>query len=268
VKVKLRYAIYFGMFWALITYMPTLFINSFYCAPHVGDAWNFAVGTRCADPLKWEVAAAVMSVMLDIFILVLPIPAIIELNLAHQRRLGVLLVFLTAAFAIVCAILTLVYRINILQSSGDASWHTAQLFICNGAENYTAIIVGCAPGLSSFFKTYVAESQFFQSLAISLLSRRDRSHASSNGSGNTKTSRGERHIGLATFGGTPYKSKQGELSESTSNLQGYTEIKDGKIITKVSHGSPPSLQEDTNLGDDGIQKSIGFEQRSAHSSGA
>ena len=93
----MKTAIWIGILWALLTYLPNPFIVSYYCAPHIGDKWDFTVGTRCADPLKWEIASAAMSIMLDLYILILPIPVIMGLQFTQKKRVGILLVFLTAS---------------------------------------------------------------------------------------------------------------------------------------------------------------------------
>jgi hypothetical protein len=150
----MQVCIWVGLAWAVITYLPNIFINSYYCAPHVGEQWTLAVGERCGVPLKWEIASASMSIMLDIFILVIPIPIITTLQLSRTRRLGLLALFLTASLyvcpisrlgnvylhannpvcslrAVVCAILTLVYRIQIfLNQNNDSAWEASQLYIC------------------------------------------------------------------------------------------------------------------------------------------
>lgn len=96
VKAYMRISIWIGIVWALLTYLPNPFVISYYCAPHIGEQWDLTVGIRCGDPLKWEIASAAMSIMLDIFILILPIPVIMGLHLTRRTRVGVLFVFLTA----------------------------------------------------------------------------------------------------------------------------------------------------------------------------
>jgi hypothetical protein len=131
IKKSMRVAVYIGIAWAAITYLPNMAIAANWCAARWGQPWDFSVGMRCAEklPLKWLVASAAMSVVLDIYIFVLPIPVVMGLRLSGRKRFGVLIIFTTAASAIVCAVLTLVYRVKLLKTT-DSMWLSAQLFIC------------------------------------------------------------------------------------------------------------------------------------------
>jgi hypothetical protein len=102
----MRYAIYAGVVWTIMTYLPNMFISAYFCAAHPGDPWDFNVGLRCGDKnaLKWLVASACMSVVLDLYILALPVPIVLKLNMSGRKRVGVLLIFF-AAFLYVVSLL-------------------------------------------------------------------------------------------------------------------------------------------------------------------
>lgn len=93
-----RYAIYAGVCWTFMTYLPNMFISAYFCAAHPGEPWDMNVGLRCANKsaLKWLVVSACMSVLLDLYILALPIPVIRKLNMTGRKRFGILLIFFTA----------------------------------------------------------------------------------------------------------------------------------------------------------------------------
>lgn len=103
VKRPMRYAVFAGIVWAALTYLPNMVVSAYWCAPHAGDPWDFNVGIRCGakGPLKWLVASAVMSVVLDIYIVILPIPVILGLKLSGRKRLGLLIIFTTAILYVV-----------------------------------------------------------------------------------------------------------------------------------------------------------------------
>ncbi|KAI9688928.1 MAG: hypothetical protein M1820_010209 [Bogoriella megaspora] len=165
VRPSMRYAIYAGIAWIFATYLPSMVVAIYFCGAHSGEPWSYPVGERCAEhgPTKWFVTSAAMSIILDLYILVLPISVVRRLNMSRKRRVGVLLIFFTAFFACICAILTLVYRIKLL-TTNDTLWRSSELFICNLVENFVAIIVGALPGCSSYLRPYVAESAMFSRL--------------------------------------------------------------------------------------------------------
>ncbi|KAK2606344.1 hypothetical protein QQS21_003275 [Conoideocrella luteorostrata] len=171
----LRMAIWGGVALICVAYLPNIAVSSYFCAARVGEAWGPVVGLRCADrgSLKWLIASAALSVLLDFYILVLPIPQIMSLKMSVRRRLGVCLIFFTAFFACTCAILTLVYRIQ-LEHAQDTLWPGAQLWITNLVENFVAIIVSSVPGVSSWLTRVLMPSQFYSRIS-SFLSGSSRS---------------------------------------------------------------------------------------------
>lgn len=65
------------------------------CAPRIGHAWDFRVLLSCRGALSFSVVQAVANLCLDLFIFVLPIPAIVQLKLPLQKKIGVLAIFMT-----------------------------------------------------------------------------------------------------------------------------------------------------------------------------
>jgi hypothetical protein len=96
VYTTMRYLIYGGIAFAFCVYFPSIPLTAWYCAPHVGHSWGAAAGEKCPYTLPWVVAQAVLSVVLDIFIFVIPMPILSRLNLPTRRKYGVLSVFATA----------------------------------------------------------------------------------------------------------------------------------------------------------------------------
>jgi hypothetical protein len=99
VKRSMRYAIYLGMFWTVLTYLPFLVITPVLCAPHPGKkgGWSLEVALRCNEGVDWDIASAAMAVLLDAYILVLPLPILWTMPLSWGRKWGLVVVFTTAS---------------------------------------------------------------------------------------------------------------------------------------------------------------------------
>jgi hypothetical protein len=168
VNTTLRVAIWGGIALTCIAYLPNIGVSSYFCAAHPGEAWDYNVGIRCGnkDALKWLIASAALSLALDLYILVLPIPQIIGLNMSLRRRLGVSVIFFAALFACICALLTLIYRVH-LANATDPLWPGAQLWVTNLTENFVAIIVGSVPGMSSWYKKVFKTSSVYSKFSSS-----------------------------------------------------------------------------------------------------
>ncbi|KAG9233259.1 hypothetical protein BJ875DRAFT_426244 [Amylocarpus encephaloides] len=260
IKRIIRQIIYFGIVWSVLTYSPFVVTASWYCAPHVGEEWNMTVALRCRHFDYWQIASSAMAIMLDVFILVLPMPLLRELQLSKSKKMGVIVVFSTASFALICAILTMVYRIK-LRKSEDPFWTTWEATITNIAENNVAIIVACVPGTFSFCKKFIVPSRLSMNLK-SLISRTTTSN--SKNSAPRKDSAGS--SGMTSYGGSSYSSPR-----STEFSKGYEELKydpenpTRETVTDVR--SLPKVATRNGLewnGGRGTTRELGIEQRYTH----
>ena len=92
----LRLAIYGAMIFTIPLYWTQLFTESYFCTPRPGHKWDLSIGQACSHNIIWGVIQGVLNVVLDIYMLVLPIPAVLNLQLSKGKKVGVLAVFGTA----------------------------------------------------------------------------------------------------------------------------------------------------------------------------
>lgn len=97
VNKVMKIAIILGMVWSALTYLPFAILTPLKCAPRIGEKWG-KVAVRCGDMtnVDFVVVSAVMAVILDVYILVLPLPLVKHLSLSRKRKIGLAAVFLTA----------------------------------------------------------------------------------------------------------------------------------------------------------------------------
>ena len=97
IETSMRYAIFGTMAFTCLLYVPNLFVYIGLCVPRPGESWHdFNVGMRCMKGFKWFLAHAAMVVVLDIIILILPLPCLAKLQLSNKKKTGIALIFLTA----------------------------------------------------------------------------------------------------------------------------------------------------------------------------
>ena len=66
------------------------------CAPRRGESFaDLTVAERCSHETTWAVVQGASDVVLDFFIIYLPIPMLWKLNMGFQRKIGVMAIFLT-----------------------------------------------------------------------------------------------------------------------------------------------------------------------------
>ena len=94
---KMKYSIWFGMAFTFVLYWINIPFESWYCAPRAGDPWGLeTVGKTCADNIMFGLVQGVLSVALDLYIFILPVPIVLNLQMSMKRRISVLGVFATA----------------------------------------------------------------------------------------------------------------------------------------------------------------------------
>lgn len=91
-----RYAIYFGLFINWGFYVAVLIATLYYISPAPGQSWQASfVSARYNHSLIISIPIAVGSLVLDLYILLLPMAPIWNLQLKLNKRLGVMAVFAT-----------------------------------------------------------------------------------------------------------------------------------------------------------------------------
>ncbi|KUI58462.1 hypothetical protein VP1G_05744 [Cytospora mali] len=151
VKRPMRIAIRFGIVFSGLLYFTNIPVSSIMSAPHVGETWTSVLFSgRPQKSLIWGTVQSAFSIMLDLFIFILPIPAVVRLHLSTRKKLQLLVVFTTAV---------VVEAIN----TDDGTWKYTSLLICTVVENNVAIIVSCTPGFANFTRIHISELQIVKS---------------------------------------------------------------------------------------------------------
>jgi hypothetical protein len=78
--------------WIVICGIMTFCGSTFYCFP-MGKAWDDSVEGWCVDRAKVYYCAAAFNVLNDIFLVAIPFPFLLRLQVAHKQRIVLLSVF-------------------------------------------------------------------------------------------------------------------------------------------------------------------------------
>ncbi|KAI5855028.1 hypothetical protein GGS23DRAFT_470600 [Durotheca rogersii] len=168
VKQAMRMAIRVGIVFSGLIYFTNIPTSAVLSAPHVGETWaSVLLSGRPERDLIWGVVQSALGIILDLFIFFLPVPVIMSLNLSTKKKIQILAVFTTAAVGVVASVLSLVYRVEALDTN-DGTWKYTSLLICSVVENHVAIIVSCTPGFANFTRVYVSQLWIVKSLRSTL----------------------------------------------------------------------------------------------------
>ena len=114
------WAIFFLIAVNIIFYVALSFALIFQCQP-ISKGWNASVPGTCLDQDKLLESSGPFNIVSDFLIFILPIWAILQLQLPLRKRLAVASAFAVGLFGCLCSAVRLYYS-NRLNSSGDATY--------------------------------------------------------------------------------------------------------------------------------------------------
>ncbi|KAJ9253916.1 hypothetical protein DTO195F2_6893 [Paecilomyces variotii] len=177
---SMRIGTWIGFVSAFCIYFSTIPVLAVYEVPRSGHTWdqflNNLVTSEGHAMLYLSIVQGSCSVVLDLYIFLLPPPTLFKLKLPLRKRLQLLALFATALLGVIASAISLVFRCEPLHSS-DSTWNDAQLAICIVFETNVAIAVGSMPIIAKFVRSsHIVDS--FRRLRSKLLGRscKDRSY--------------------------------------------------------------------------------------------
>ncbi|KAJ5526482.1 hypothetical protein N7494_013132 [Penicillium frequentans] len=125
-----------------------IFGTVFMCNP-VQKGWNSMLPGHCGTTLHLWLGSAIPSVIIDLIILLLPLPKIWSLKMTTRRKVAIIGVFVIGYSVIVVSIgrlITVVETGNSLNS--DITWQVVHLAYWVGAEAPVTILCICLPPMA------------------------------------------------------------------------------------------------------------------------
>lgn len=94
-KKLFRYIITIGIGFCFAVYFAYLAVAAYFCAPHAGKGWDAMILYSCSRSGFYYIISGGANLALDIFMLVLPLPVILRLQLPMNKKVGILAIFMT-----------------------------------------------------------------------------------------------------------------------------------------------------------------------------
>ncbi|KAL9604094.1 MAG: hypothetical protein Q9219_000682 [cf. Caloplaca sp. 3 TL-2023] len=116
-------------------------------------------------------AQGAINIATDFYILLLPIPGVLQLQLPLKRKIGICAIFMTGSLACLASVMGLYYRTQIDRFS-DVTWQLVDVLIWVVVELTVGVMCSCMPALAGFFHHYISlfrlVGSFFSSRVKSL----------------------------------------------------------------------------------------------------
>ncbi|OJD14747.1 hypothetical protein AJ78_04945 [Emergomyces pasteurianus Ep9510] len=134
----------------LFYYIPALFLKIFFCLPISGYWGGTASGAKCLNQQNLITADAVISMVSDFVILVLPLPLTWNLHLRKTKKLRVIGILGAGGVATAFS----VWRLVIMIEQGASTNFTIvfiRIVLTGNAEAGIGLICACLPVISSYY---------------------------------------------------------------------------------------------------------------------
>lgn len=117
----------------------------YYATPSRGSTW-FAHQTseNMKKDLALSVPQSIFGLVIDLWILLIPILGVVGLKMSLRRKIGVLLIFLSGIMACICSACSIYYRVQ-LDHTLDSTWILVAVNLCTLSEMFVGVICACIP---------------------------------------------------------------------------------------------------------------------------
>ena len=93
---NMRFLIYFGIVFNFIYYVATAVSMMALCLPRKGEIWAVALySSRCHHAITMTYVQGIFNIVSDLFLLGLPIPVVLRLQMPQRKKWGVIAIFAT-----------------------------------------------------------------------------------------------------------------------------------------------------------------------------
>ncbi|KAI1089062.1 hypothetical protein F5B19DRAFT_495804 [Rostrohypoxylon terebratum] len=132
--------------------VASLISTVFQCSP-IEKAWNSLLPGHCINTFAWYLSTSALSVSIDLYILLLPVPMIWALKLSLKRRIYLLAAFFLAYSVIVLSVGRMISTINLIPNlAQDLTWNLPAYLYWACIEGALSLISVSVPNMVGLVK--------------------------------------------------------------------------------------------------------------------
>lgn len=147
-----RWATWAAIFITIGSNTGIFFSAIFACSP-IRAGWDITIlDAKCINRSALFQSTAILGVVTDVLIILIPIPMIIKLHMSRAKKVGLLLMFTVGSATVITSIVRLVLLITIL-TDADQSWGGGPVCLWICVEANLLIMCASLPTLRLFFRT-------------------------------------------------------------------------------------------------------------------
>ncbi|KAK2880119.1 hypothetical protein FQN49_000533 [Arthroderma sp. PD_2] len=154
VRRYVRISVYIGATLSGLFYIATSVTAFVMSSPWPGE--SILEGTLSWHYLKFaefSIPTGIIGMLVDLVLLILPMPAVWQLQLSTSKKIGIILVFMTGGLAVAASAANLYYRTLLQNDITDASWKVGYVLIWSKIEMFAGITASSMPAVRQFFSS-------------------------------------------------------------------------------------------------------------------
>lgn len=161
----LRISVYIGVTLTCAFYGAASITQVIFSTPRRGQTWfehDFSRGEAGKASIL-SVPLAAVGLGIDLVLLVMPIAAVVGLQLPTKRKIGIVFIFMFGIFACVGSLLSIYYRV-ISNRSSDTSWNEMPVVLVTFVEMSIGTSCACMPAFSKMLHHHLPALEKFRSM--------------------------------------------------------------------------------------------------------
>ncbi|KAL9126710.1 MAG: hypothetical protein Q9175_007876, partial [Cornicularia normoerica] len=137
----------FGLFSVAVTITGLVLLSPWPGQSLLEDilSWHYLQFAQFAIP------TGIIGMLVDWYLLILPIPAVLTLQMSTAKKLGVLIIFMTGGLAAIASIVSLFYRVQLPKNLSDSSWNGGYVLLWAQIEMFAGVAASSMPTVKQFF---------------------------------------------------------------------------------------------------------------------
>ncbi|MCJ1400967.1 hypothetical protein MMC11_004178 [Xylographa trunciseda] len=100
---------------------------------------------------QFSIPTGVIGMLVDWYLLILPIPAVLTLNVSMAKKFGILIIFMTGGLAAIASTVSLYYRIQLQDNFSDPTWGIGYVLLWAQIEMFAGVAASSMPTVNQFF---------------------------------------------------------------------------------------------------------------------
>ncbi|MCJ1379010.1 hypothetical protein MMC17_002109 [Xylographa soralifera] len=100
---------------------------------------------------QFSIPTGVIGMLVDWYLLLLPIPAVLTLQISTAKKFGILIIFMTGGLAAIASTVSLYYRVQLQEDFSDPTWNIGYVLLWAQIEMFAGVAASSMPTVNQFF---------------------------------------------------------------------------------------------------------------------